>query len=112
MAALEGKADADIENMRQAFAARRDLIYSLVSAIPGIKCLRPQGAFYLLCDISAFNMTSDEFCTKLLEEVQLAAIPCGSFGAEGMIRLSYACSEENIRQAAERLAKFVASLNK
>ena len=112
IAALEGKADADIENMRQAFAKRRDLIYSLVSKIDGIKCLRPQGAFYLLCDISAFGMTSDEFCTRLLEEEKLAAIPCSSFGADNMIRFSYACSEENIRKAAERLQKFVAKLGK
>ncbi len=112
IAALEGKADADIEAMRQAFAKRRDLIYSLVSVIPGIKCLRPQGAFYLLCDISAFGMGSDEFCTRLLEEEKLAAIPCSSFGADNMIRFSYACSEDNIRQAAERLARFVAKLAK
>ena len=112
IAALEGKADADIESMRQAFAKRRDLIYSLVSKIDGIKCLRPQGAFYLLCDISAFGMGSDEFCTRLLEEEKLAAIPCSSFGADNMIRFSYACSEENIRKAAERLEKFVAKLAK
>ena len=112
IAALEGKADADIEAMRQAFAKRRDLIYSLVSVIPGVKCLRPQGAFYLLCDISAFGMGSDEFCTRLLEEEKLAAIPCSSFGADNMIRFSYACSEDNIRQAAERLARFVAKLAK
>ena len=112
IAALEGKADADIENMRQAFAKRRDLIYSLVSKIDGIKCLRPQGAFYLLCDISAFGMGSDEFCTRLLEEEKLAAIPCSSFGADNMIRFSYACSEENIRKAAERLQSFVAKLAK
>ena len=112
IAALEGKADADIENMRQAFAKRRDLIYSLVSKIDGIKCLRPQGAFYLLCDISAFGMGSDEFCTRLLEEEKLAAIPCSSFGADNMIRFSYACSEDNIRKAAERLQSFVAKLAK
>ena len=112
IAALEGKADADIENMRQAFAKRRDLIYSLVSKIDGIKCLRPQGAFYLLCDISAFGMGSDEFCTRLLEEEKLAAIPCSSFGADNMIRFSYACSEDNIRKAAERLQNFVAKLAK
>ena len=112
IAALEGKADADIENMRQAFAKRRDLIYSLVNKIDGIKCLRPQGAFYLLCDISAFGMGSDEFCTRLLEEEKLAAIPCSSFGADNMIRFSYACSEENIRKAAERLQSFVAKLAK
>ena len=57
-------------------------------------------------------MSSDEFCTKLLEEEKLAAIPCASFGAEGMIRLSYACSEDNIRKAAERLQSFVAKINK
>ena len=112
IAALEGKADADIDNMRQAFAKRRDLIYSLVSKIEGIKCLRPQGAFYLLCDISAFGMGSDEFCTRLLEEEKLAAIPCSSFGADNMIRFSYACSEDNIRKAAERLQSFVAKLCK
>jgi len=66
----------------------------------------------LLCDITAFGMSSDEFCTRLLEEEKLAAIPCSSFGAEGMIRLSYACSEDNIRQAAKRLAAFVEKLNK
>lgn len=112
LAALKGCAKAEVETMRQAFAARRDLIYKLVSAIPGVKCLRPQGAFYLLCDISAFGLSSADFCTRLLEEEKLAVIPCGSFGAEGMIRLSYACSEDNIRKAAERLAAFTAKLSR
>lgn len=112
LAALKGCAKAEVETMRQAFAARRDLIYKLVGAIPGVKCLRPQGAFYLLCDISAFGLSSDEFCTRLLEEAKLAVIPCAAFGAEGMIRLSYACSEDNIRKAAERLAAFTAKLSR
>ena len=88
------------------FARRRDLVYDLVSAIPGVKCIRPQGAFYLLCDVSSFGMTSEEFCNRLLAEEKLAVIPCCSFGAEGQIRLSYACSEENIREAARRLEIF------
>ncbi len=112
MAALEGKAEEEVEKMRRAFASRRDLIHRLVGAIPGVKCLRPQGAFYLLCDVSGFGLSSDEFCTRLLETEKLAAIPCRSFGAEGTIRLSYACSETNIRQAAERLAAFTAGLKK
>ena len=112
LAALQGCAKAEVETMRQAFAARRDLIYKLVSAIPGVKCLRPQGAFYLLCDISSFGLSSDEFCTRLLEEEKLAVIPCAAFGAEGMIRLSYACSEDNIRTAAQRLAAFAAKLGR
>ena len=112
IAAVEGKADEDVAKMRAEFAKRRDLIYELVSKIDGIKCIRPQGAFYLLCDISSFGMGSEEFCSKLLTEKQMAAIPCWSFGAEGNIRLSYACSEANIRESVKRLAEFCASLKK
>ena len=106
IAALEGKADKEVAHMCAEFAKRRDLVYNLVSAIPGVKCIRPQGAFYLLCDVSSFGMTSEEFCKRLLAEEKLAVIPCCSFGAEGQIRLSYACSEENIREAARRLEIF------
>ena len=106
IAALEGKADKEVARMCAEFAKRRDLVYNLVSAIPGVKCIRPQGAFYLLCDVSSFGMTSEEFCNRLLAEEKLAVIPCCSFGAEGQIRLSYACSEENIREAARRLEIF------
>ncbi|MDD5596818.1 MAG: pyridoxal phosphate-dependent aminotransferase [Victivallaceae bacterium] len=102
--------DAEVEKMRLAFAARRDLIYSLVSAIPGVSCIRPQGAFYLLCDISSFGLSSSEFCSKLLDEQKVAAIPCEAFAAPGQIRLSYACGEDNIRKAAARLKDFCASL--
>ena len=105
------QAKADVERMRRAFAERRDLIYSLISAIPGVKCVRPQGAFYIFCDISSFGLGSEEFCTRLLEEELLAVVPCWSFGAEGHIRLSYACSEENIRKACSRLAAFCANLS-
>ncbi|MEG1979481.1 MAG: pyridoxal phosphate-dependent aminotransferase [Victivallaceae bacterium] len=111
IAALE-QAGNEVEKMRQAFADRRDLICSLVSQIPGVKCIRPQGAFYLLCDVSSFGMKSEEFCTKLLDEVGLAAIPCAAFGAEGDIRLSYACSKANIESAIERLARFCATHSK
>ncbi len=104
IAALRGEADAEVESMRRAFAARRDLIYDLASAIPGVKCARPRGAFYLLCDVSSFGLTAEKFCDRLLSEFDLAAVPCGAFGAEGAIRLSYACSEDNIRTAMDRLA--------
>ena len=104
------EADAEVDEMRQAFAVRRDLIYSLINEIPGVTCVRPQGAFYLLCDISSFGLDSAEFCAKLLDEKKVAAIPCEAFDAPGKIRLSYACSEENIREAVERLKHFCASL--
>ena len=109
IAALK-EADAEVEKMRQAFAVRRDLIYSLVSDIPGVKCVRPQGAFYLFCDISSFGLSSSDFCSRLLEEKKVAAIPCEAFAAPGNIRLSYACSEENIKEAVSRLKDFCASL--
>jgi aspartate aminotransferase len=103
------EADAEVEKMRQAFAVRRDLIYSLVSDIPGVKCVRPQGAFYLFCDISSFGLSSSEFCSRLLDEKKVAAIPCEAFSAPGNIRLSYACSEDNIKEAVSRLKDFCAS---
>ena len=106
------EASADVERMRKAFAERRDLIYNLISEIDGVKCIRPQGAFYLFCDISSFGLKSDEFCERLLAEEMLAVIPGKGFGADGCIRLSYACSESMIREAARRLAKFCAALRK
>ena len=106
------EASADVERMRKAFAERRDLIYNLISEIDGVKCIRPQGAFYLFCDISSFGLKSDEFCERLLAEEMLAVIPGKGFGADGCIRLSCACSESMIREAARRLAKFCAALCK
>ncbi len=112
LAALRGKADVEVEKMCATFAHRRDLIYNLVREIPGVSCIRPQGAFYLLCDVAGFGLKSEEFCTRLLNEQKLAAIPCRAFGADHAIRLSYACSEENIRSGAARLAAFCAALRK
>lgn len=112
MAALRGEADDAVHAMCAKFAERSRLIYQLIGSIPGIKCMQPAGAFYLLCDVSGFGLSSEEFCSQLLEKEKLAVIPCRAFGAEGYIRLSYACSEENIRTAAARLKEFCASLTK
>jgi len=99
-----------VENMRQAFAKRRDLIYKLMTAIPGVKCIRPSGAFYAFVDISSFGLSSQDFCTKLLEEEKMAVVPGAPFGAEGNIRMSYACAEAVIEDAADRLGRFCANL--
>jgi aspartate aminotransferase len=96
----------EVYKMRDSFATRRDLIYNLVSEIPKVKSIRPQGAFYLFCDISACGLKSGEFCDRLLEEEKLVAIPGDAFGADNCIRLSYACSEKNIREAVSRLKNF------
>ena len=75
-----------------------------------IKYSRPKGAFYVLCDISATGLNADEFAKQLLEKQNLAVIPCTAFGAPQCIRLSYACSEDNIRESVKRLKNFIAEL--
>jgi aspartate aminotransferase len=105
LAALKGD-QAPVEAMRQAFAVRRDLIHGLMSAIPGVRCIKPQGAFYLLCDISAVNPDAMAFSDQLLAEAKTAVVPCDAFGVSGHIRLSYACSEQVIRESAKRIGEF------
>ena len=89
------------------FPRRRDLIFDLVNAIDGVSAPRPNGAFYIFCDISSFGLNSDDFCAKLLEEKLVAAIPGGPFGADGWIRMSYACSDENICEACKASCRFL-----
>jgi aspartate aminotransferase len=100
--------EPEIERMRQSFATRRDLIYQLAGTIPKVKSILPQGAFYLFCDISACGLGSAEFSEKLLETEKLVVIPGDAFGADKCIRMSYACSEANIRNAISRLGNFCA----
>lgn len=107
LAALTGD-QQPVETMRQAFAERRLMIYDLMNAIPGIKCIKPSGAFYIFCDVSSHNPNSLEFCEKLLNEEKVAAIPGEPFGAPGNIRLSYACSNETIQEATDRIRRFCA----
>jgi aspartate aminotransferase len=109
LAALTGDQEP-VEGMRQAFAKRRDLIYDLMGAIPGVKCIRPTGAFYIFCDISSFGLSSQDFCDKLLKQEKMAVVPGSPFGAEGNIRMSYACAEAVIKDAAARLGRFCAGL--
>jgi len=109
IAALKGD-QAPVETMRQAFARRRDMIYGLMSDIPGVKCIRPQGAFYIFCDISSFGLNSWDFSGRLLSETKTAVIPGQPFGADGNIRLSYACSEQTIQKSVERIRGFCSKL--
>jgi aspartate aminotransferase len=109
IAALE-QAGPDVARMVEAFTARRDRIYELISAIPGIKCPKPQGAFYVIPDITAFGLSSLEFAQRLLEEKHVAVVPGIAFGDDRCIRLSYACSMENIEEGLQRLAEFCATL--
>lgn len=109
IAALTGSQDC-VEEMRQAFAKRRQFILERISAIPGLNCAKPDGAFYVYIDISKTGMTSLKFCDNLLESQKVAAIPGIAFGADDCIRLSYATDLTTIEKGIDRLDKFARSL--
>ena len=111
IAALK-EAGPDVATMVKAFAERRERIYALMSAIPGVKCPKPEGAFYVFPDISSFGMTSLEFAQRLLEEHHVAVVPGVAFGDDTCVRLSYACSMDNIEEGMRRFTAFCASLKK
>ncbi|MER2113557.1 MAG: pyridoxal phosphate-dependent aminotransferase [Solibacillus isronensis] len=109
--AYNGSQDA-VEKMRQAFESRLEAIFPKLAAIPGVKVLKPQGAFYLLPDVSETaektGYTSvDDFVSALLTEANVAVIPGSGFGAPATIRLSYATSLELLEEAVRRIDAFV-----
>lgn len=109
--ALEGGVDTQIEAMRQAFLARRDLAVSSINAIQGLHTLSPQGAFYLFISIgNACGGDSMAFCKQLLEQEGIALVPGSAFGADGFVRLSFACSTEQITAGIARIAHFMQGL--
>ncbi|MFM6038360.1 MAG: pyridoxal phosphate-dependent aminotransferase [Sphaerospermopsis kisseleviana] len=108
IAALESSQEC-VEEMRQAFAKRRQVMYDRLNAIPGLSCPKPDGAFYLFPDISKTGLKSLDFCNALLEELQVAVIPGVAFGADDNIRLSYATDMATIEKGMDRLEKFVRS---
>ncbi|MBD6618921.1 pyridoxal phosphate-dependent aminotransferase [Komarekiella sp. 'clone 1'] len=108
IAALEGSQDC-VEEMRQAFAKRRQVMLDRLNAIPGLSTTKPDGAFYLFPDISKTGLKSLEFCDALLEEHQVAVIPGIAFGTDYNIRLSYATDMATIEKGMDRLEKFVKS---
>ncbi|MEH2314953.1 MAG: pyridoxal phosphate-dependent aminotransferase [Nostoc sp.] len=108
IAALESHQDC-VEEMRQAFAKRRQVMLDRLNAIPGLSTVSPDGAFYLFPDISKIGLKSLEFCDALLEKHQVAVIPGIAFGADDNIRLSYATDMATIEKGMDRLEKFVKS---
>ena len=106
-----GGSQEPVRAMVQEFHRRRDEIVAGLNAIPGLRCLEPQGAFYVFPNIRSLQMTSAEVERMLLEEAGVAALSGTAFGpsGEGYIRLSYANSIENIREALRRIGAFVSS---
>lgn len=104
------KTKAALSQMLAAFDRRRKFLHAELNKIPGVSCLLAQGAFYLFPNISKFGLSSQDFCTRLLEKEKVAAVPGSAFGAEGYLRLSYATSDEIIAKGVTRLANFCKSL--
>jgi len=104
--ALFGPQD-EPRKMVEEFRARRDLIVDGLNELPGFKCHKPAGAFYVFPNITGTGKTSKEMETFLMHEAGVAALAGTSFGAhgEGFLRLSYANSRENIKKALDKIAK-------
>jgi aspartate aminotransferase len=109
LAALTGSQDC-VAEMVKAFDQRRQLLYGRLEAIDGVTCVQPQGAFYMLPNISSFGLDTVAFCDRLLEEQKTAMVPGEAFSADGNVRISYACSEAVINEGMDRLAAFVKGL--
>lgn len=99
--------DEDIKTMRTQYNQRRKFIREGLEKL-GFPCFEPLGAFYVFPSIKQFGMTSEEFCEKLIYEQRLAVVPGSAFGqsGEGYVRISYAYSKENLKEALRRLALF------
>ncbi len=109
-----------VEEMREAFERRSRLIYQLASEIPGWRCNRPEGAFYLLPDVKSLIgkkagdkviTSSGDYVMYLLEEAHVACVDGAAFCADGHIRLSYATSDDNIREAMKRIREATEKLS-
>jgi aspartate/methionine/tyrosine aminotransferase len=109
--ALKGPQD-EPKKMIEAFRRRRDVIVDGLNQIPGFRCLRPRGAFYVFPNIEGTGKSSQEMEDFLLNEAGVAALSGTSFGeyGEGFVRFSYANSVENIKKALERIREAIAKL--
>jgi aspartate aminotransferase len=114
LAAVSGSQDA-VTAMLNEYRKRRDNIHAWLTAHPGIKCVKPNGAFYLFPDISALlsadgMKTSADFASALLEQEHVAVTAGEGFDAPGYLRISYAASMEDLREGADRILRFAESL--
>ena len=105
------KGDEAVEQMRLSYNQRRRFLMNAFKEM-GLDCFEPYGAFYVFPCIKEFSMTSEEFATKLLMEEKVAVVPGTAFGecVEGFVRISYAYSLENLKEAVFRIHKFVNKL--
>lgn len=103
--------DADIEKMRISYNQRRRYLVKSLRDM-GLECFEPLGAFYVFPSIKRFNISSDEFATRLLKAEKLAVVPGTAFGdcGEGFLRISYAYSMDELKEALGRIKHFIDNL--
>ena len=106
--------DDDVEAMRKEYQRRKDYVVKALNEIDGISCNNPQGAFYIFMNIKKLGKSSMEMAEYLLETAKVAMVPGSAFGSEGegYIRLSYACSYEELVEACARIKDAVEALRK
>ena len=96
-------------SMAAVYARRREYACQRLSNM-GLTYPQPRGAFYVFPSIAQFGLSSQEFCTRMIREAGVAAVPGSCFGAEGYVRLSFACSDEDLKEGLNRLAAFIRCL--
>ena len=97
------------KEMADTYERRREFVCRRLSEM-GLVFPEPEGAFYVFPDISRFGLSSEEFCTRMILEGKVAAVPGSCFGCEGYIRISYCCSDEALAEGLDRLEAFLKTL--
>jgi aspartate aminotransferase len=109
LAALTGDQQC-VNDMRDEFDIRRQYMFERLTQIPGISAVRPQGAFYVLANISALGLKSQNFADRLLTKANVAIVPGIAFGDDRTVRLSYATSLDVIKSGLDRIEEFCKTL--
>ena len=109
LAALKGDQQC-VADMREEFDMRRNYMIDRLSKIPNVTAVKPQGAFYVLLNVSQLGLTSQNFADRLLSKANVAVVPGAAFGDDRTIRLSYATSIDIIKKGLDRLQDFCRTL--
>ena len=99
----------DTRETVELYRSRRDYVLARLEGMD-LPCPRPEGAFYVFPDIRKYGMDSETFCTRMIREAAVAAVPGSCFGAEGFLRLSYCCSTERLKTGLDRMEQFLKTL--
>ena len=112
LAGLKNNWQETVEEMRLSYEERRNYLHHRLEKM-GLPCYKAKGAFYLFPQVSHFGLSSEAFALRLLEEENLAVVPGSAFGdsGEGFIRLSYAYSLDELKEAMTRMERFIAKIN-